>query len=435
MKLRTFALALALLIPAGNLPLLSEAGQAAAGDSSADRYEWRQWGGPSRDFALQAPALRPDWNGDQQPTELFRRTLLGGHSAIGVADDRIFVIDGRNKRERVLALTLTGKKIWEQAYRVDYSSSNDSFDGPHSAPLIVDDRVVTVAIDATVRAWNVENGELLWLRDLRRDHGVTLPQAGYAASPLLIDGSILLPGLGGDGPGLRRTEAPGLGILSLDVVTGKTRWRKESFPSSHASPVLVQVGDSELAVFHGMENLVAIRPQTGERVWSFELRNGAADNVSFTPLWNAAQRTLLLSHAYDSQGAQAIGLDELGRQPNRIWSNSRLKVEHGNGVLWQGMLLASDGSEPGFLVALDARSGELLWKERLPKATLLVVENQRVLILDADGTLHLANPTRTGSGIVSRLDVLSELSWTAPTLVGRLLLLRGPGELVGLRLP
>jgi len=99
------------------------------------------------------------------------------------------------------------------------------------------------------------------------------------------------------------------------------------------------------------------------------------------------------------------------------------------------MFLASDGGEPGFLVALDATTGDLLWKERVPKATFLRVGERFVLILDADGTLHLAQPTREGSGVVSNVAVLDELSWTAPTLVGRILYVRGPKALVALRLP
>ncbi len=397
--------------------------------------DWWQWGGPTRNFVARAAELQPSWQGAAKPVELFRRALLGGHSSIGFVSGRVFVVHGKAKTERVLALTELGETLWEREYRVGYGSSVDDYDGPHSAPLVLEASVITVAIDSTVRAWNLEDGSLLWMRDLRRDHGVTLPQAGYAASPLLIGDSILLPGLGGDGPGLSRTEAPGLGVLRLDTRTGQTIWGKQAFPSSHASPILVPLEDRQIAVFHGLEDLVAVDPQTGEESWRFEVRSGASDNVSFTPLWDSDSSILFLSHAYDQRGAQAIRIDPQGGPPERVWSSSRLKVEHGNAVLWNGMWIASDGGEPGFLVALDSTRGELLWKERAPKATFLRVGEQMVLWLDADGALHLAKPTRDGSGIISRLDVLDELSWTVPTLVGRTLLLRGPTTLVALRLP
>ncbi len=35
------------------------------------------------------------------------------------------------------------------------------------------------------------------------------------------------------------------------------------------------------------------------------LRDGAADNVPFTPLWDAERQQLLLFHGYDEQGARS----------------------------------------------------------------------------------------------------------------------------------
>lgn len=408
----------------------------AAGQTPVDSVrDWWQWGGPQRNFSAEAPVLDSSWDVGQGPLEVFRHELSGGHSAVTVAAGRIFVAHGRERVERVSALSESGQVLWEREHRVGYASGNASWDGPHAAPVVVGQTVTTVAIDATVRCWAVEDGRLLWQRDLGADHGVEVPQSGYAASPLVINGALLLPGLGKRAGGLSRTDAPGLGVLKLDLGTGKTIWQKESFPSSHASPVGLRIDGRELAVFHGMEKLVALDPVSGERLWSFDVRSGAADNVSFTPLWHAPTRTLYLSHAYDRLGAQALRLDARGSAPERLWNNTRLKVEHGNGALWDGMLLASHGGSPGFLVALDAATGELLWKRRFPKSTLLTVREQGVLILDEEGTVHLARPSRTGPDVAAKLDVLEELSWTVPTLVGRTLYLRSTDELVALRLP
>ncbi len=422
---------LGLLAAALLLPLASGAND---GDTIDLQSDWWQWGGPSRDFVVRAPELASSWS-RAAPRETFRRELQGGHSTVGLAAGVVVVHHGSRGTERVTASSLSGDTLWEQQYAVAYRPGMPAYDGPHAAPLFFEDLVITVAIDASIRAWQRSDGTLRWQRDLRSELGVTLPQAGYAASPLLIDDALLLPGLGRATTGLQREAAPGMGVFKLDARTGETVWRRESFPSSHASPIAFSIDGREIAVFHGMEELIAMTPERGELLWRFGLRRGAADNVSFTPQWDPSSRSLLLSHAYDDRGAQRIVLDERGDSPHRAWSNSRLKTEHGNAVLWNDMLIGSDGGEPGFLVALDSTSGELLWKKRLPKANLLVVEEQMVLILDADGTLHLARPTKRGPVITSQIDVLDELSWSAPTLVGRTLYLRDPSTLVALRLP
>ncbi len=395
--------------------------------------DWWQWGGPHRTFVVDDPGLADSWE-ERGPIELFRRELRGGHATVSTGDGRVFVLHGRRGGESLLAMTFGGVVLWEKSFDVSYRAGNSSHDGPHAAPLVLDDKVVTVSIDATLRAWKPDDGELLWERDLKAEHGLTLPQAGYAASPLVVGDAMLLPGLGGPGPGLQRTYADDLGIFKLALADGQLLWRKERFSSSHASPILLPVEPPQ-AVFHGMEELVSVSPETGDVLWRWRLRDGAADNVSFMPVWDAESRSLLLSHAYDRDGAQAVRLAEGAGSAERAWANPRLKVQHGNGLLWNGIFLASDGDSPGFLTALDASTGEMLWKERMPKATFLAVESRMVLMLDAEGVLYLAKPSRDGSGIVSKLEVLGDLSWTAPTLVGRTLFLRDPDTLVAFRLP
>lgn len=394
--------------------------------------DWQQWGGPDRNFMVDARDLSESWDSDG-PFSLFCHPLSGGHSAVVTSGDRVFVLHGQKKRERLTALRSDGRLLWEKEYPVTYEARVEAHDGPHATPLIWEDLVITVSIDATVRGRSIATGKEIWKRDLKADHGVTLPQAGFAASPMVVDRSIMLPGLGAAAPDNTRVEKAGLGVIALDARTGRTRWARHAFTSSHASPVLIEVAGRRLAVFHGMEKLVALDAESGDVLWQFRVRSGAADNVSFTPLWDPKSRTLFLSHAYDRLGMQAIQIPEEGGAPVRRWSNRKLKVEHGNAVLMNGMVIASHRGSPGFLVALDQESGEERWRKRLPKAMFLRV-GDRLLILDEKGTLHMARPDRSGPGIVSSLKLLDDITWTAPTIVGRTLYVRSPSLLRALEL-
>lgn len=391
----------------------------AAGD------EWPQWGGPHRSFAVESE-LEDRWP-ESGPQVLWRRPLGNGHAGIVIAGSRLFTAYGGGRRETVLALdSLSGRTLWERSYDVGYAAHREDWDGPHATPLVVGRQLVTVGIDATVRAWSVNDGALVWKRDLRADHDVKLPQSGYAASPLAWRGFVLLPGLGGSGPG----------AIALSLEDGRTVWTRHDFPSSHASPVLVRFSDREFAVFHGMNGLHGLDPATGDRLWLHALREDAADNVSFTPLWDTLRGQILLSHGYDDSGMRAVRLHGVkdGVRAEDGWANRRLRVDHGNAVQLGGVVYASHRSNPGLLVAVDVADGRLLWRHRLPKVTGLRA-GDKLLLLDEDGWLHLARPDRQGPGILGSTQILKNNAWTVPSLVGKRLYARDRHQIVALELP
>jgi hypothetical protein len=106
----------------GLLGVLSLSGQAPY----PEQGEWRQWGGPQRNFHVKAGPLAETWP-DSGPPVLWERALGLGHSAIVVDDGRLFTLYRPGKqvsrkgpweaREIVVALdAVTGKTLWEHEY-------------------------------------------------------------------------------------------------------------------------------------------------------------------------------------------------------------------------------------------------------------------------------------------------------------------------------
>ena len=56
-----------------------------------------------------------------------------------------------------------------------------------------------------------------------------------------------------------------------------------------------------------MFELVGIDPQDGNVLWRQMLRREAADNVTFTPIWDAARRQVLISHG-TNEGKQKVSM-------------------------------------------------------------------------------------------------------------------------------
>lgn len=404
---------------------------------------WPRWGGPDGDF--RAEARSGDWPKKGLQVR-WRVAATGGHSAPVVDASRVYVVSGQGRSHLVSALDReTGALLWSHESSARFASHRPDWDGPHATPALAGDLLIVVQIDGVVRAHHRADGTLRWQRDLLTDHAVILPQSGWAASPLPHGDLVLLPGLGGTGPG----------ALALRTADGTTAWTSGSFRSSHASPILIEPDGDPVAVFHGMDELVGVDPEIGTVLWSRPLRQGAADNVSFTPLWDASRRLLVISHRYDDIGTQAFHVPPGTATPQEspAWTQRRLQVEHGNGVLHGDLLVASHRGTPGLLLGVDLATGEVRWRERLPKATLLSLgqstgprvestdreggadKSRHLLILDESGRLHLATADGDGFGRIASFEAFDEQSWTVPTLVGRDLFLRSGSEIVAYELP
>lgn len=387
--------------------------------------QWLQWGGPNRDFSANTEQLANSWSPDA-PTKLWEKELGNGHSAILVDGDYLFTMYGGEKKETVVCLDRANSDVkWEYSYPVEYQSHIPEYDGPHSTPIIIEDCIFTISIDAKVQAFNKETGERLWFRDLVKKHQVKLPQSGYAASPVAWRNLILLPGLGGSGPG----------VIALDTRIGKTVWAKHSFLSSHASPILITFAGLEQAIFHGMNWIYSLSPENGNVLWKLKIRSNAFDNVSFTPIWDQKREQLYVTHGFDDYGVRAIRLKASAGKitAKQIWNNRRLRVRHGNGVCLNNVIYASDG-EAGLMSAIDLDDGKLLWKKRIPKANFLIADS-KLLILDEDGWLHLAEPNKGDLKTQGKIELMQNNAWTVPTLIGKKLYIRDRFRIVALELP
>ena len=409
------------------------AGTLAAHAATGPENAWPRWGGAQGDFRV-STALGVAWP-KKGVDARWRAEVDGGHAAPVIDAERVYVVSGRGRAHQVDAFDReSGTPVWRHDSKTRYASHRPDWDGPHATPALVGDLLILVQIDGIVRAHDRSDGTVRWERDLVTEQRVSLPQSGWAASPLPYRDLVLLPGLGGRGPG----------AMAMRIADGSIAWTTGSFRSSHASPILIEPNARPVAVFHGMDELVGIEPGGGTPLWTRPLRSGAADNVSFTALWDATRRLLVVSHRFDDIGSQAFffpaGVDTPNESPT--WTQRRLQIEHGNGVIHGDLLIGSHRGTPGLLVAIDLATGEARWRARIPKATMLSVESpsgeaddRRLLVLDETGRLHLARADDAGFERIDSFQAMDGQSWTVPSLAGRDLVLRNGGEVGVYELP
>jgi outer membrane protein assembly factor BamB len=382
---------------------------------------WTQWGGPSGDFMVPSTGLANTWP-SSGPRRLWSRALGEGHSAILSENGRLYtqyrplVASGRSQEEIVIALdAATGKTIWEHRYPSPTTGTDFSEGaGPHATPSIVGNKLIVVGSRREFMALDKNTGKVLWSHDLIKEYRAPDIDRGMANSPLFFNNTILLPV--GD-----RGQA--LGAFNPD--TGALLWKAGHANYSPASPLVIDVDGQKQVVLFGGDRIIGLDPANGTELWNHPHRTDWGLNIS-TPVWNPGDHLLLFSSAYGT-GSRALELRQTSGKTavREVWAVSRVRVHIGTIIrLGDTAYMSSGDFGPAFLTALNAKTGAIHWQDRaFARAQLLYADN-KLILLDEDGTLGIASVSPQGLKVLARATILENRAWTPPTLVGRTLYVR-----------
>jgi outer membrane protein assembly factor BamB len=410
---------------------------AIVGSAPALHADWMQWGGPNRNFIVEASGLADSWP-DGGPRVVWSRPLGTGHSAIVAADGRLFTMyrkgNGRTRggpfeaAESVVAIdAASGKTLWEYTYAsalADFSFGA----GPHSTPLVVGDRLFTIGTYKQLHAFDTRTGKVLWSHDLVKAFNAPtllirpVVKSGYGCSPIAFKDTIICS-VGG----------PGQSVMAFRQSDGRVVWKSGDFLTSEAAPILIDVGGRPQLVVFGGGTVNGLDPESGTILWSHPHDPGNDLNCG-TPLWG--DDILVVSSAYKA-GSRGIRLVQKGAAtyPEELWFTSRVRFMFLNAIRVGGYVYGTTGDfGPAFLTALDVKTGQARWQHRGFGRASLIYADGKAIILDEDGDLALARLTPEGVTILSAARVFETTSWTAPTLVGTTLYARDREKIVALEL-
>jgi outer membrane protein assembly factor BamB len=400
-------------------------------ESQSPAASWPQWGGPNRNFVIEAPAFGKPWP-SEGPRQLWSRTLGEGHSSIVEDRGRLFTsyrpagmlsVIRRAQEEATGAFDAsTGKTIWEYRYPaptsdVDFSAGA----GPHSTPLVSGGLVFAASSLKQIFALSRDSGALIWSHDLIREYGASPPGRGYTCSPLQYRDTIVVSAGG----------KPGQSLMAFNRKTGALVWKAGDFDPAPASPIVIDVGGQPQLIALGGDRIVGLDPSNGALLWSHPHSTQYGLNIS-TPVWSGSE--LFISSAYNG-GSRLLQLTRQDGKTNvkEVWFTNRMRVHFGSVVRIDDHLYGSSGDfGPAFLVAVDAKTGRVAWQDRGFARAQLVNAGPAVVLLDEDGTLGLVKFSPKGLTTVSRAPVMEATSWTPPTVVGMRIYLRDRKNMVAL---
>ncbi len=402
----------------------SDTQEQKAGTGMTPASNWLQWGGPRRDFIVPVTGLTASWP-SEGPRKLWSRALGDGYSGIAVEGTTLYTVYRRGSQDVVTAIDAnTGKTIWEYAYEAEFKNafSEKVGPGPYAMPQVVGDRLVTASGIGKIHSLDKKTGRPVWFRDLYVEFGGTRLEFGYACHALPYKDTLILLAGG--------TFSAATALRQRD---GAAVWKSLQFKNAHSSPLLIDVdGQPQVAALVASE-VIGFSPDNGQLLWRHphETQYGLA--VS-TPGW-APGNLLFVSSAY-SGGSRVLQLSQSGGKTTvkELWHNG-IKSHFGT-VIRQGdyLYLSSGHDGPALMTCMKLQSGEIVWQKRgFAKAQLLAADG-KLIVLDEDGTLALAEATPAGFQVLAQASILQSLSWTPPTLAGTKLYVRDRHNLMALDL-
>ena len=388
----------------------------------ASAQEWTQWRGPARDGSVSAKDAPAAW-----PETLKRswRVEIGeGYSSPVVTNGHVFVHVRKDPEEIVESINLAdGKVLWQQKYQAVFQKNQYAVEmakGPNSTPLVVGNRLFTLGVTGILNAWDTATGKLLWTRDFSKAIDTSKLFCGTAASPLIVDGRLVVQ-VGSDIHGGQ--------VLALNPATGATEWEWHGLGPGYASPVLVDVDGSKQIVSMTEGSIVGIEAKTGKELWTVAFPNEWHENTA-TPLWTGT--SLIVSSTQMGTHAYALKQTAGKWEASEVWKNPDITMHMSSPVFGDGLIYGHSPKKKGQFFALDAKTGAVRWttEGREGEHASLLLTPQNVVFLTNSADLIVAKRNTPAFVVERRYEVAEASTFAMPVLLGSNILVRDATGLI-----
>ena len=406
---------------AGKADVSKTAGAGAAIEAAIASAEWPGFRGADRMGHVKAPKLATDWKANP-PKLLWKKPAGAGWSSFAVAGSFAFTQEQRGPNEAVVCYDLaTGNEVWVQQREARFDESMGG-PGPRATPTLADGAVFVTSAPGVLLRLKAGTGEVVWQQDFKKLAGREAPMWGYAGSPLVTNGLVIVYA-GGEGD---------KGVMAFDAVKGDLRWSVPCGPESYSSPQLSKVlGEDTLLVLTN-DGLLLLDPATGKtrlnHEWKFKGYRALQPTV--------IDGEVILLPTPMSEGTRAIRVSKKGGRlaGEELWTSKHLKPDFTELIAHKGHLYGIDGS---MFSCIDLKTGARVWKDgRYGKGQSLLLDSaDQILIAAEDGRVVLLQADPTAHKEITSFQALQGKTWNHPVLAGDKLLVRNATEAACYELP
>ena len=389
-----------------------EMGGTAALPAEAGPEDWPAFRGRARDNRVTGVKFRADWT--TPPRELWRKRVGVGWSSYIAVGDYLFTQEQRDGEELVTCCRAdTGAEVW--ANRVQAHFENDMGNGPRATPAFDRGRLYTLGATGTLQCLDAATGKAVWTRDINADAQTGVPTWGFASSPLVAGGRLIVYTHGGDGKSL----------IAYDLATGEPAWKSGRGGGGYSSPQLSVLCDTPQLLMASEYGLQSFVPETGALLWEHSAAKEMNPRCA-QPLVAGTDTVLLGSPA--GVGARLFRIENKSGtwSAEETWTSKKFRPYFNDMVFHKGHVYGFDGDR---FCCVDIATGETRWQgKRLGGQVLLLADMGMLLVITEKGEAVLIPATPDQCREVARFKALSGKTWNYPVVAHGRLFVRNAEE-------
>jgi outer membrane protein assembly factor BamB len=378
--------------------------------------DWTEWRGPARDGISPEKGLPTSWS--PAGRNLAWKAPYGGRSAPIVMNGRVYLQNiagkGAEEQERIMCFNAdTGKLLWEHRFNVylsDVPPHRVGWASPVGDPAT--GNVYAFGVGGTLLALSGD-GKVVWERSLGEDFGLLTTHGGRTVSPLIDGDLVIVSGVtfqwGQHARGAHR-------FIAFDKRTGETIWVSapggRPYDTTYAAPIIVNVNGTRVLIQGASDGVVyAIKPQTGELVWKYEISKRGL-NTGVVVYNNIA----ILTHSEENLNSNEMGMmtavdatakGEIKKEQVK-WTTLGWQGGFSSPVLVGDRLYQLDNGAN--VAAFDVNNGKQLWLKNLgtiQKASPVFADG-KLYVGTENGKFFILKPGATGCEILSEVQLGTE---------------------------
>jgi len=381
---------------------------------------WPQFRGPDANGYSDAKKLPLVWSADKGvvwKTPIHDR----GWSSPVVWKDQIWLTTATADGKKLYALCVnrdSGKVVHDihvfDVEKPDKIAAVNSYASPTGA--IEEGRAYVHFGTYGTACLDTANGKILWTRrDLNCDH-----HEGAGSSVTLVDNLLVF---NVDGRDVQY-------VVALDKATGKTIWKTDrsvnfknvtpDLRKCYSTPIIAKNGDQRQLISVGPRATMGYDIPTGKEIWKVTYGGWS---IAPRPIYRDG--VLYMISAYINPELWAVRTDGQGdvTSTHVLWKNGKGMPSRPSPIL-VGDLLYVVSSE-GVVSCLEAKTGELVWKERLGNkfsASPIHVAG-RIYFFDESSVTSVIEPGRQFE-LLAKNKLDGEEMMATPAVVGNSLIIR-----------
>ena len=373
-------------------------GFTAISNGLAAAQDWPQWRGPRSDG--KGVSVNNALTSPFQVVASWYQPAGPGYSSLAVAGQQVMTICSDGTSDFLVSLNVSdGKERWRQKIGATFQGTQGSEDGASSSPCIVGDKVIAFGPHGDLAAFDTENGNEVWRMNVREALGAKTPLYGFGSSPVRCGDAVFLP---------LSIAGKGTSGIMVDPRQGEILWRRKGGEVDYQGAYWIE-SRNELVVVDA--NHISISDsRTGSE--KFRTPHSLRGDMGYPQATPVSDSRVLLT--FDRR-ASLMEIDREKQVFRLLWSSRELRNSYSPPVCHGDAIFGMCGT---FLVCVDLKTGQRIWKSREPGARGVSMVNDSLVLFSSNGEIVCANANREAYQETARVQVAERGGYTAPVFAG-----------------